>query len=58
MEHIAEQGKIWHSKREGWYGSHILQLAPNDTLDDYEQVDKPIETEPENDEVEQEEDLQ
>ena len=48
MEYIAEQGKIWHSKREGWYGSHILQLAPSDTLEDYEQVAPP---EPEPQEV-------
>lgn len=49
MEYIAEQGKIWHSKREGWYGSHILQLAPSDTLEDYEQVDKPVEEVEDND---------
>jgi hypothetical protein len=40
---IAEEGKVWKSKKEGWIGSDTLILGSNDDVSNYEQVDKPIE---------------
>lgn len=43
MLKYAEEGKVWKSKREGWIGSEILVLGANDSLENYEQIYKPIE---------------
>lgn len=48
MLKYAEEGKVWKSKREGWIGSEILVLGANDSLENYEQIYKPIEEELEN----------
>lgn len=42
-KYIAEEGKVWKSKKENWVGSNILILGTNDSLENYEQVDKPVE---------------
>ena len=47
----AEEGKVWKSKRENWIGSDTLVLGKNDSIADYEQIDKPAE--PENVEIPQ-----
>lgn len=39
----ADEGKVWKSKKEGWVGSDTLILANNDDIDNYEQIDMPVE---------------
>lgn len=43
----AQEGKVWKSKKENWIGSDVLILGNNDSVDNYEQVDKPQENEQE-----------
>ena len=39
----AKDGFVWKSKKEGWIGSETLILGSNDSIDNYEEVEKPAE---------------
>jgi hypothetical protein len=52
-KHTAPSGKVWKSKITQQVYSSILILAKEDTLDNWEQVDKPIEPEPEEEVVDE-----
>ena len=42
----AEEGKVWKSKINGSVGGNLILLGVNDSLDNYEQVDKPEDEQP------------
>lgn len=42
----ASEGKVFKNKITGVIGSELILLAKNDSLINYEEVDKPIEEQP------------
>ena len=45
MEYNAEQGKVWKKKNSEWVGGSTLILAKGQNINDFEQIDQPIEIE-------------
>lgn len=41
----ADEGKLWKSKIDGAILTDVLILGGHDSLDNYEQIDKPVEVE-------------
>ena len=50
-KHYAQEGKVFRSKIDGAILSNILILGKNDLLDNYEEIDEPIYTEEEEENV-------
>ena len=50
-KHYAQEGKVFRSKIDGAILSNILILGKNDSLDNYEEIDEPIYTEEEEENV-------
>ncbi len=42
----ASEGKVFRNKATGVIGSELILLAVNDSIDNYEEADKPIEENP------------
>jgi len=42
----ASEGKVFKNKITGVIGSELILLAVSDSVDNYEEVDKPVEPEP------------
>ena len=43
----ASEGKVFKNIATGVIGSELILLAVSDSIDNYEEVDKPVEPEPE-----------
>ncbi len=43
---VADEGKVFRNKITGFVGCEVILLAVGDSIDNYEEVDKPVDPEP------------